>query len=511
MDNTTKKLTKNKELNLSELIWSLIIRWRLLLLLGIICGLLGAGLFYIKDRRSISQQTPAQQTAVSSARQPDTDLITVNALLNYLDTLNTYRYYFDNSLLMHVDAANETVLTLQYSVTAADTASIGTSSTISDFYCTELVKPLAILLKDYWGTDASLSSISELIKMEPLDLNIATDRSVNVSTFFVRVIIPENFASEELSALLSDCIAAESARQLSGLPAHTLTCLFSDILNETDQKLVQDQYTFGRIISDLESIIATKQLTLTDAQKALYAELYTDPFPPERIALTAEELLHNNEAEPVVPEQDLTTVQPAVQQSPGFSKKGFVLGFGAGLFLYIIIYFFYCWFTSRIITPYEIESCLGLRTFGQIHSFPYKKGISRILFSLLLYRLHYREYTQSEKQKAAIADSVSSLCSHYTLNKVTLLALGKQTAASASLIEEIQKSLKESCPSVSIESLTFFTDSQSSAGFESSISTAENVIPIVLKRSTTADMIDSVIDLSKMYNISVLGTVFLEC
>lgn len=179
-----------------------------------------------------------------------------------------------------------------------------------------------------------------------------------------------------------------------------------------------------------------------------------------------------------------------------------LLGFIAGCIAYAGIYAMIIILNGTVISENDIKRVSDISSFGGIYEYPYRRTLELFLHDKKIYR--YR--TRNGKTIRRITDDVTTRLKHHGSNKLTIVSLGEMTDREKAATEEqldILKGNQIEATHVNIES--------SICDIEESLFTdIERVLIVVIGCRTKWGCLSDLYQKFSKYNISIIGSEFID-
>ncbi len=387
------------EINLIGVTWEILLRWKLLFIIGIFAGFIVVGVKYYtipvsqnvvttdgveQDINERISQLEAEMDATGNAD----DITTVNMLLFRSQSLHKIREVCASSAITQFDAYNTRKLTITYRSISDDS--------ISDLYS----------IKNITTSTDFLSLISEI-------------NAINKDDPYLYVLVEANVyesnSEKELKNILSVSIIITDA--VDAVDAEDAVDAVTDYLY--DYVLYNDKKVSNLIrISDYSlftgynAVIKTTQDSITKQYNNISIESSAINTEMDKLSDAGKELLQLKLANGGINydgtknnSDDVSVVNDVPVQQRSFSVKYLIIGFVGGIFAYICILLIKIIFFPKL--GYTLESPLisSYPTFGSLVDKSYRRGNS-FIFSPMVYKLMHRKDMDTD---TSINDIVSAM------------------------------------------------------------------------------------------------------
>lgn len=493
-------ISDNVTINLGDFIWKVLIRWRVICVIGIIVGLIAMAVMYRRDVAAYEVALSAPSTekelreSLTFQERRIVDFVIRNEKL-----VNSYSAYMNDSPLANINPFAEKIERVTFVINPTNPEDTATIRAAYDSFLSssEYLEGMQKLLpeeydKTYadelsytgasYGTDASAKDASDI-----------TDASDN-RLLTVSVILLEGMDADEVSGYVEDAFSIYSAKLGSALP-HTLTSIAKDETTIVDSALpiTQREYIDAAIASD--SYLASAKNYFSEGQKKLY-DLYMED-------ITGEE--YYAAPDPDAESEAAGEAGEAEIVAPHMSVKYIVLGFVAGALAYIFIYLVIVLFRPRIKTADECEDALGIRTLGELHEY-HETGIRRLMYSRMIYNLQHKRTLDTKLQTGKVRDSLAALSHKKKDANIEIVALDKLNDRAREIVSSLMDECKENGINISLLEGDVNTDTT----FHRTLSEASDMVLLLTADKTKYPDIDLALNLASESDVDIAGTMFCE-
>lgn len=396
-----------REISLNEIFWKILLGWRQVICLALVCAVLLGGFKYVKDLRAYQavKNTVSMEEAEKQLTEDEKEkVITAQELQK---RIGEYDSYMETAAIMQVNPYAEEVVQLQYYV-KSDYVFNFTQDVVHDYtddittmYRNYLAGgKVSQRIVDELGKDISQEDFSELLEVEQEGASI-----------YVTI---GGLEKEELekSADILDSLMKEKETELQSIGSHELKLVDKSFNVIVNQELLDKRNNMLNTITALENQLTALKAGMTESQ------------------LRALENEREESGQPVV-----TTVQP------GFSFKYVVLGLLAGIFLAGIWIVFKVLFSSKLQNSEEVRSQYGIRLLGEVAVPQQKKRFLAVIDNkLLALKNRSRKKLSLEQQLKIAAANIALSCKQQ--NAVCVYMTGSEYEnMDAAVIAELKKEL----------------------------------------------------------------------
>lgn len=463
-------LDQERIVTVSDLLKEILRRIGLVIILGIIVAALCCGYKYVKDSKAANSEDTTTTIKLTDKEQTD-----VNNVIAVQDNMKEQQAYLDNSVLMQINAYDESRVTLQYRIITGDKQLSKDLLSAYDNYVTN--GSLAQDMIDH-GIDMDLQYLTELLYFEKdsdkdeedSDSTVITDTPA--LTFEIRVIHKNQKSCEELAAVIPECLSDFEQKLQESTGSHELNLVDQSYAEVVDQGL----WTYK--IDRVNSVVAMK----------------------ERVDSLKEKLNANQVA--LVEKNLQKTVKKDVAKKEvvkaHISKKYAVLGLGVGIILAILyIVITYIW-RGTINNEKDVTYLYGVQLMGTL------KGKNKKSMLLRLYdNLRGKKPVDFSVEEAIVCADVTGYCSRNQIQK--LLLLSSEEVTETAWIDTLVKKLKEAGVEATVE-----TDILSSVAAREKAAGYEVAVLIAQVRRSAYDTLEQELGFCQLQNIQIAGAIVTE-
>ena len=392
-----KELIKRKENDweITDLLWEVVRRWRLILVCTLIGAVILAGYQLVKDMKAakatpeqvqVEQERTIEEMEQALGTQDLDEVLGAVAMRKQLDEKSTYS---KESALMQINPYAENVVYLQYyaigDLIELDYASIFKQHITSSVYASELIDVETGGRTVYMMSDGDYAS---------MDSNV--DNNKNSFVVRVRGLSEEECmeTAELIKADLKDYVQ-KLGTNISGI---SLTLIEENAVVIVDEELVYMQNQTATMIKQLNNNLDSLKSNMTGDQLALYVQ-YTDLMEQEA-ADSNENVEADNE---VNSEAEITT---STEVSVHLSITKLVIGAIIGLILAILWILLSFLVSAKLRSETEIKTLYRVNVLGSIRSGK-KNGIDR---QIMKWRYHRSGTLTLEQEVDLISANIKIAC-----------------------------------------------------------------------------------------------------
>lgn len=424
----------NMEINIPDLFWNIVYRWKIILLVAVLGMVLGVGykvhsnagiqrnMAVVEENSSgeeisLEDQMESLQSGMTEIEQANVDF----ALL-YSDKLEDRQRYKEESIYMNLDADAIDCVTITYLINNGYTFS----------YQGEVQPNNASALKyaymEYINDDMLVSDIADAlpdIAMPYLRELILTGQSSDtnaIQMIGVNVYGKDEAQAKLIAAEVEKAIDAYSERVRREIGEHELRLTSDAVVTVSNSDLAAAQDALDASLIDYRTRIANYRDAFSDSQKQLYD-------------LLADEEDDQTDQDDQQPVDGAVTAAQTVGLLDGAPKFG-VLGCVAGVFLSCMIIACIYLFSGYVKTAEEFSDLFGLYLLGDYDEIT--EGKSK------LEKLRRKQkWTLGEKRELTIAN-LKVLCKKYGINQIYLASTLHLEKDAAKEMDAIVNALRDS-------------------------------------------------------------------
>lgn len=462
-----------REINLMELFWNILLGWRQIICLGIVFAVLLVGMKYVMNVRS-SQSL--QDINVEEAKEglEEEELDKIEEAKQMQVRIDDYEKYMEKSPLMQMDPYEKPVLELQYYV-KSDYIINYTKDSERDY-----TNEVASLLRNYIvGGDMAQKVIDEAglsINKEDFGELLQVTQSADQGTFYISISYADTEKLREISDVVKSLLEQKST-ELQKVGSHSLELISESQNVIVDTTLIDRKANMATSMSTLKTQLQTMKSSMTAQQTAI---------------LDAEM-------------EEIRGEKEEVKEESGFSIKYLILGALVGIFLACAWIACRMLFTARLQNAEELRSMYGIRLLGDVSvSSAKKRFLSVIDKKMLAVKNRKKKYLPLEKQIEVVAANIALSCKQAGIDCIYMTG-SEYEKADVAVLEKIKKKLSEQKIKVKEgENISY-----DAASLQTCIETG-NIVFVEQKGESIYDEIYREINLAKEQKGNILGAVVLE-
>ena len=468
---------KDKLISIKDLWEEIIRKFWLIIILAIAGAVVLGGYKYLSDKREAETAEDVEELSDLEDNLSEEEMNEVNNILRLKEDVQQQQEYLDNSVLIQINAYDESRVDLQYRISDAQ----GNEQDILNAYESYVGSgALAADLQEK-GVDLEVQYINELISFENSDISVnSSDNTLlfgsATNTFDVIVIHKDQESCETLAQSVSECIESYQTQLSELIGTHGLSLL--------------DQ-SYSRVVdTDIRNYKVDRTNNLISAQDTI--ESLTEELNASQTTVLDQ---YEQQAEAESEEGSQTEAEA------GISKKYVAAGGLAGIVLAILIIVIWYALRDTVNSARDVQRVYNIGILGELEITK-----SRNIFLKLWYSI-----TGKTKRKVPFAEAVQILstkvrmfCRKNDIKKVLIIGYpgmqGKDDWAS-----ELSSFLKDSGIRSEIAENVLY----SSAVMEKLMEYEHVILVERLRHSRYSDMVDEV-RLCLEQNVSIEGAIVLS-
>lgn len=432
-----------REISLKDLVFGFLQRWRSVLAVMMIGGILMGGISYLRSYRSYQNST-AEQKALEQRMQEqqkeeeaddlnrllleeqltETEITNVMAVITNEQTYSELKEYCQQSVYMQLDANAVNSMEISFLVKAE---ALEESFALEQAYET-LMTSSTFLHRIAEAAGISENTVGELVTIK----KISNESILGSNSFCVRVICPD---VESQTAVIQEVVSFAQEQQVllsEQVNAHELIILNQSAGITTDSDMLNAQKDMRTAMLDLQSIISKEKDAFAEEEAKYYQVLTGD-----KAEANADDTAEATEG------KEEQKVEIVVVTKPSISVKYVVLGMFLFVFLYAFIFFIKAILNNKLMTTDDLEAIFSIAKLGEVQT----DAKDRRLFAfidkgiLALSNPNKRQFSREEAISMA-AVSVKMLAVKEGVQKVACIGCDLKNG-SAEVCEAMKKQLAE--------------------------------------------------------------------
>ena len=453
--------------SLKEFFWSLLEKWKLVLLVGLIFAVIFPFALAQKEKRDAEANASAKAQYAGLSREEilnnlddssRQEVITAAHQANVISGMDNYNA---NSLLTHIDLNNAETIHMKWVVTGSDNSdelASAYSAVLTDSVMVETVKQA--LGNDF--ADVEEVYIRELFNTEN-----------DGSSVDLYIFIPQGANEQDLHDAVNGRVEAIKESLSASLGAHRLVSVVDETIYTCNLEMTEEIIVRNNDLKNLRDWYKAEVLTFSDLQIKILNSL-----------------ISGEEDKAVVTSDELSDI-------PVFTARRLLIGFVIGEFIYVFFGLLRILFSPKMQNSECLNKSYQIRLLGKNSKYGYK-GIKALAHSKIFYNLHNKRY-QGDKTIDDITASIIQSCKYNEVGSVALVSVGKINDESR--VKQFAEKIKKS-GSVSVKTINgTITDKE--------IENSEAVVFCVEKDITEYKDIQKVYELCNCYDRPIIGGICL--
>ncbi len=461
-----------REINLAELFWNVLLGWRQIICLGVVFAVLLGGMKFVMNVRS-SQSLQDINVEEAKEELEEEELNKIEDAKQMQIRIDDYEKYMEKSPLMQINPYQKPVQELQYYV-KSDYIINYTKDRERD-YTTEVASLYRNYIMGGEMVQKVIDSAGLSINKEDLGELLQVTPSSEQGTFYINISYADMEKLQEISDVVKSLLEQKST-ELQKVGSHSLELISESQNVVVDTTLIDRKSNMTTSMTTLKTQLQTMKTAMTPQQTAIFeAEM--------------EEIRGEKETE----------------EESGFSIKYVILGAIVGMFLACAWIACRMLFTARLQSSEEIRSMYGIRLLGEVSASSDKKRfLSVIDKKILAVKNRRKKYLPLEKQIKVVAASIALSCKQEGIDCVYMTG-SEYEKADAAVLERMKKELSDQ----KIKVRDGENISYDAASLQTCIETG-NIVFVEQKGQSIYDEIYREINLAKEQKGNILGAVVLE-
>lgn len=455
-------------INVKQVIWKIILGWKWLLVAAVAVAVVLTGTKYMMDSKNYENS----QNATSNLNSAQ--IKSLNNILAQYDRLNYFEKYYEDSLLVKIDAKQYDLLEIQYYVNSDYTMNFNediekdyTSALVAAYSGYVMNTEYAQGLIDELKLNVSTQSVRELIQ-------VTIDKEG--SMFKVSVSLPNEFDAEKLENAM-DKVLLSKVEDFEYIGEHSLDKVNSSVNKTFSEVLEKKIFELRNNTSSVRNSIEVAKGSLSDDQKLyLYNNLPYDEYRNEFISAKATE--------------------------PSVNTKFVVVGFVLGAFMVCAIYLVKEVFSNKLQNEDDVYSLYGINKLGvckDIDSDKKKFFVDRLLLSIK--NKKYRNCSNDDINKY-VASKIEAACKLKNVNDIAFVVMDVKNISAVEEVCSVLKTKNINCGMV----MNILKD----AGEFNKAIEKNNVVIVSEIDKTYYSVIEENITVLRQYEANILGNVVVE-
>lgn len=492
---SNKKLGKfDIDIEIKDLLWEFLRRWRIILILALICGVGLTAYQYRIDSSKKDVVTVKKSQSELEATMGEQDLDEVTAAVALKRQMDEKSAYMENSVLMQLNPYEEYAVILQYYVSADNRENAADAADIYRAYVNN--HSLAQAMIDNGTYELEPMYMAELISIKKEEsnlylnaenvaksINLKAEESTEEHSFSIKVIGTTGEEAEALALAVKDALLNYSHTVAAIIGTHQLELLGESSSVIADQSLAELQNWNATAIKTIGNNLDKMKNEMTSDQISLYVY---------RTTVLADETAGGSN----------TTV---AKSGAHISIKHFIIGIIVGIILACGLIFACYLFAPSLRSSEEIKTLYGVKVLGCINDSRFqKKKLFGFVDQFIVKLQNRRKKSLSYEQEIQLISANILLdCQKNGAQEVFLTS-----SAGESIPKEVLNAVSAKCEEKGIHTVAGDAIAYDAMALER-LAEIGNVVFIEKKRVSLFDELYSEIALCKEHDIHVIGMIVL--
>jgi len=438
---TNKKMGKfDIDIEIKDIIWELVRRWRIIVALAVICGVALTAYQYRIDMNKTDVVTVKKTQEELEASMGTQDLDEVTAAVALRRQADERSAYMEASELMKINPYEENVVFLQYYVSAdSETLSLDANDAYIAYVNQGALATAIAESGSYELEQVYLAELISVVKEEAgayINAKSASDRmaltvesGAEERVFTVKVIGSSKEAAEALAADVKTSLQAYSSVVAANIGAHQLKLMTENSAVIADQSLAELQNWNATSIKTISNNLDSMKNEMTGDQITLYTYRTT----------VVEEVTNT------------TAVAATTEKVVTISLKHAVIGVVVGIILGCAVIAVLYLFAAALRNGEEVKNLYGIKILGYVDDSAFrKKKLFGFVDSLIV------KLENMGKKKLTFEQEVQMICANILLNceKNEATEVFLASSAGEKIPEAVVKAIVDKCAQRNISVIT---------------------------------------------------------
>lgn len=483
---------QEREINLIDLLIEILLRWRMMIVWMIVGGILLGAFSYVRSIQSavtqkseLEQQNDLQAKLITLEEVEET--LTAAQINSVRTVLNNDKYneYFNQSVLMQIDATNVPRMKLSFLITAEDADKC---YSIERIYEDLLSCGLYQWVADRDQTDKVSTNLKELITVNGSQRDFSESNVAIISIAIVHVTEEE---CRELSRQVIEYLEEQHEQLVRQLGTHDMELLGQSFANVTDIDLLNRQKT-------MLNNIASGNINAEKLQKDFTAE-------QQKYYLLLKKADTENGEENNTEQNNTEQIPTVSVSSPSVSVRYIFLGMVLFAFIYMVYRLLKYILSNKLRATDDIRQIYNLTQLGMIPRETSKKRAFSFVDGWILKLRDYNKRIFSRKEATGLAAvAVKMQAKKEGLDAVYCIGSDLKEDA-LQVAEQMQTMLKEDDITINILNNVLYNQESMEQ-----LQGAKAVFLLEKVGETLYDEIAQELELLQRQDIRVLGAVVVE-
>lgn len=499
-------MKKERIFNIKELLESIMLGWRFIIVFMLVFALLANAYAYVKAYRSILSKEDnvvventtdfSQYTeSLNEAQIKETEK-TYSVYLSYMDSYERMTDYYQNSIKMQLDSSKVDLIRIIYNISNKNVAAFS-----EDLNAALTSEEMCKKIKDKLGWDDDESYIGELISVQNLSEKDDKIESSNSKAVVVNILSKDKESCEMIADILEEYINENKAQLEKDFGAcKKISRVYCKTVN---QILATSQQ---QIVTTMKEVMAASynlQYLLDEQQKIYYSALLENG---KGLTENSEEI-SSSEDTTVVENEDTSNLdaQDNSVNIPIVNLKYMILGLMAGLFLSCGYLVFKYSIDMKIYSKEDFNCYFQIPVLGVLSMGEEKKKFAQIIDQYII------KIFEGKKDNVSYNEKIQMLCEGIKVdvrkNKIRKLYISGTVEGKE--IDEVKSHLKSMLTESDVTIICGESVDKSIESFKNLID-SEGVIFVEKTRKSMINEIEHEINVCQKYEIPIMGSILLQ-
>lgn len=479
-------LNQERIICIADLLKEIIRKLWLVIVVAIIFAALLGGYKYMKDTKAAESTKESASAANLTDELNEEDAKAVNNVLWIWENLTQQREYAENSVLMQINAYDESNVTMLYYLDGVSNTTEEGARSLIDAYESYINNGALTADLKQKGVELDAQYISELISCE-VTTDMVSDESgaltlENGNSFNIKVIHENEEDCLALAAKITDCLKSYQSALQQSMGGHSLTLVEQSYSEVVDRSLWTYKLDRTNSIISMQDRITELEANMSSEQLDII-EKYTEK---------ADSLQDENTEE----------MEPAETSHVSISKKYVALGGLIGIVL-ACLFIIACYILGGTIQKAEdLQYIYNLRVLGEI-SEREKHNIFLAIWNRLIGKKEVK--LSLEEEKALLLSNLCISCKKENIKKI-LLGSGRNINVNQVYINDLICELKKAgIDAEYMENILY-----SSEAFVKMATGCDSIVLLEKVRDSRYDEVSKELKACMEQDVKILGAVVLS-
>ena len=479
-------------LDLRKLFWDIILKWRIIVVCAVICGIALTGFKYFRDTKTYDKEIKPNNTAnngmdIIASKLDASELTEANAVLNVYKQISDIQDFIDNSELMKIDPYKEKQLRIQYYVDVKSDDSVSTnddkSKSVDEIKGVSLAYSYAQYVDSNDLFDLIRENTSVNLAEDDVTSFVKTETVEGTSVFSITIICTDEMNIDKIADGI-DNLVMNKAKELNKIANHEVIKTGSSISVEFDRELANVKNTYYSQISTLQASLSNIESRLSSDQKTYIKSFSKSDF---------------EDGEEEKSETKVKVVKP------GVSKKYALVGIVLGVLLACGWIIFNIVVSSKLVDAKDFEDRNKITIVGIIPKQINKKKIFGFVDNWIIRTRDRNKKSLSSEQKInGVVTGIAIQCMQKEINKVIITGTEIERIDKATIEAVIDGLEKKNINAIVVNDIVY-----DDAALTKSVDTGDMIVLEQCGLSIKAE-IDNQIKKAEEYKINILGAIIIE-